>query len=497
MKPSKKKKNRQLSVFIGLCLLSLSLLQAEETTLTLSECIRMAMQKNLNLSFQRLNPEISKAQLLSAKGDFDLVFSINNSYSETDTPVSSSTFTTVHEEDHTFGLSQKTPFGTVLGLSNTLDNSSSNLGNYHDSYSSFWGASFTQPLLKNFGTDNNLFNIRSAQLDVNISDASFQNTIDQTVTDVANAFFELRFAREDLQSKRLFLQYAEQLLIENKTRLEIGTMTKLDVSQANFEVATRTEEIIQAEREIKTRENDLKLLITDQFQDWLNKTIIPNPDPVFETTPPTISKAFNNALTNRPDLLQIKKSAEQKNLILQYQKNQEWPQLDLYGSYGFNGLDNTVSSSFRDVSEFNKDEWTIGLSLKIPFQNRLARGVRQQAQLQQQQTLIQVKQKEQTIMSEVDNALGQVLTNQKRVESTESGRAYAEETLEAEREKYSAGASTTFTVLRLQRDASDAQSKEIRAKIDLEKSLAELHRVQGLSLVYVQEAKNTPPLSNP
>jgi outer membrane protein TolC len=478
-------------------ILSFCILGAEESTLTLSECIRMAMQKNLSLSFQRLNPEISKAKLLSTQGEFDLDFTLDNSYSETDTPTSSSRFTTTHANDHSLGLSQKIPFGTTLGVSNTFENSTTRTGNFADHYSSFWGASFSQPLLKNFGTGINLFNIQSAQLDISISDASYQNVIDQTVTDVANAFFELLFAREDLESKRISLQYAEQLLLENKTRLEVGRMTRLDVSQANSEVSTRTEEVIRAEREIKTRENDLKLLITDQFQDWLDREIIPNPDPVFDPLPPSIAKAFKNALTNRPDLLQLKKTAEQKNLLLQYQKNQEWPQLDLSGSYGFNGLDSNPGSSLRDSAELNKDEWAIGLTLKIPFQNRAAKGTRQQAQIQQQQTLIQLKQKEQEIMSEVDNALGQVLTNQKRVESTQSALSYAQETLEAEQEKLKAGSSTTFTILRLQRDLTEAKSKEIRAKIDLEKSFAQLHRVQGLSLLYVQEAKNNAPLLNP
>jgi len=484
-------------LLIGIGLLSLSFLPSEETTLSLSECIRMAMQKNISLSLQRLNPEISKSKLLSARGEYDLNFTLGSSYSETDSPTSSTSFTTTHSDDYSTGLTQKIPFGTTFELSNTLDNSTSNTKKFVDSYSSFWGASFTQPLLRNFGSKINLFNIQSAEIDISIQDSIYQNEIDQMVTDVANAFFELLFARQDLESKQISLKVAEQFESENQARLEIGTMTKLDLSQAKSELSTRQEEVLRAEREIRFRENNLKLIITDQFEEWLTKQIIPNPDSVFETTPPSLQKAFQNALTNRPDLLQLKKTAEQKNLVLQYRKNQDWPQLDLSGNYGFNGLDQTPASSLRDTGELNKEEWTIGLTLKIPLQNRVAIGARQQAQLQQQQILLEIKQKEQSIMSEVDNAISQVLTNQKRVESSKNTRAYIEETVEAEEEKFKQGSSTTFTVLRLRRDYSDAKNREIRAKIDLEKSLAELHRVQGLSLIYVQEAKKETPLSNP
>ncbi len=477
--------------------LSFPFVASEEVPLSLSDCIRMAMQKNLSLSLKRLDPEISKAQRLSAQGDFDLNFSIDHSYSESDNPTSPSSFTTSHENSHSTGLTQKIPLGTTFGLTNTFDNSATNTNRFIDNYSTFWGASFTQPLLKNFGSKINLFNIQSAEIEIGIQESLYQNQIDLTVTNVANAFFELLFSRQDLESKKISLQYAERLQSENQARVEIGTMTKLDLSQANSEVSSRQEEVLRAEREIRTQENTLKLLITDQFEEWLSKEIIPSLDSVFEKSPPSLKKAFQNALTNRPDLHVIKKSAEQRNLTLHYRKNQDWPQLDLSGNYGFNGLDRNPGSSLRDTSELDKDQWLIGLALKIPLQNRSAIGARQQAQLQQQQILIEIKQKEQSILSEVDNAIGKVLTDQKRVESTRNTREFGQETVEAEEEKFKQGASTTFTLLRLQRDYSEAKSKEIRAKIDLEKSLAELHRVQGLSLIYAQENKSVSSLSNP
>ncbi len=484
-------------LLLGIGLFTLSFLASEEIPLSLSDCIRMAMQKNIALSLKRLNPEISKAKRLAAQGAFDLNFNLDHSYSEADNPTSSTAFTTTHADSHSTELTQKIPFGTTFGLSNTFANSTTNTKSFIDSYSTFWGASFTQPLLKNFGTKINLFDIQSAGIEIQIQEANYQNEIDQTVTDVANAFFELLFSRQDYESKKISLKFSEQLLSENKARLEIGTMTKLDLSQANSEVSTRQEELLRSEREIRTRENTLKLLISDQFEEWLSKEILPNPDSVFETTPPSLKKAFQNALTNRPDLQALRKSAEQKNLTVQYRKNQDWPELDLLGNYGLNGLDRSPGSSLRDTAELNKDEWLIGLSLKIPLQNRAAIGARQQSQLLQQQALIEIKQKEQSILAEVDNAIGQVLTNQKRVESTQTAREFIEETVEAEEEKFKQGSSTTFTLLRLQRDYSDAKSKEIRSKIDLEKALAELHRVQGLSLIYAQENKEKTPFANP
>lgn len=457
----------------------------------------MSIAKNLELSFQRLTPAISRVKLSGTRSPFDLNFTTEHSYSETDTPTSNRSFSTTHSNDHSVGLSQKIPFGTTFEASSNLDNTATRSNQFNDSYSHSIGLSATQPLLKNFGTKINLFNFRSAEYDILISDADYQTNIDQTVTEVANAFFELLFARENLKNRQLSLKFAQQLQQENQSRYEIGVMTKLDLSQANSEVASRQEAVFRSERDIRTRQNALKLLISDEFESLLNQEIIPISDPVFSKEPPALSQAFKNALTNRPDLLRIKKEAEKENIRLQFRDNQLWPQLDLSGSYGYNGLGGNPQRSIRDSAELDKDDWSVGIIMRIPFQNRSAKSQIEESKLLKEQKLLQIKQKEQSIMAEVDNALSQVLTNQKRVESAGVAEVFAKETLEAEQEKLTAGASTTFTVLRLQRDYTEAQTNALRTKADLEKSLAELHRVQGLSLIYAQETKKDPLIVNP
>lgn len=488
---------KSLLFFCGWILVGLSPLRAEEVPLTLSECIRMAIQKNLSLSLQRFNPRIFESRVLAARGPFDLNFTTDHSYSETDSPSSNTRYTTSRSNEHSVGLDQRIPFGTTFSVDQVFGNSMSTSNEFKDNYSQSIEFSATQPLLRNLGSKINLFTFKNAEFDLLISEADYQTNVDRTVTDVANAFFELLFAIENLKNRQLSLEYAQKISTQNQSRFEIGVMTKLDVSQANSEVASRQEAVFRAEREIRTRQNTLVLLVSDDFESWITRVIRPLPDEVFSKTPPPLESAFKNAINNRPDLLRMKKVAEKDSLAFDYRKNQTLPQLDLSGTYGYNGLGGNPQRSIKDTAELNKDEWSIGVLLKIPFQNRSARGAEQEAKLQQQQGLLEIKQKEQQILSEVDNAMGQVNTNEKRVESTLEAQSFAKETLEAEQEKLFAGSSTTFTVLRLQRDFVEAQTNALRAKTDLEKSLAELHRVQGLSLIYAQETKKDPAVLNP
>ena len=47
-----------------------------------------------------------------------------------------------------------------------------------------------------------------------------------------------------------------------------------------------------------------------------------------------MQESWRKGLTLRPDLLQSRVDLERRDIILRYQKNQIFPQLDLVGSYG-------------------------------------------------------------------------------------------------------------------------------------------------------------------
>ncbi len=460
---------------------------AEEIPISLSDCVRMALEKNLSLSVQRLNPEISRADLLSTHGPYDLQLTIDNQYGETATPATSRTFSQTRSNQHDITLNQKVPWGTDFGITTGTDNTMSGSNKFSDAYLSFTGATFTQPLLKNFGPEINLSDIRIARKSLAISEAALQNQIDQTVTDVASAYYELIFTRADSDSKLQSLRLAEQLLKDNQARAELGVMSPLDVSQANSDVASRREALLRAQRLIRDQQNTLLLLITSEVSEWLDKTIVPTRPESSAAPPPPLEKAIRTALQNRADYRQSVEEAEKSDLQLKYQNNQKWPTLDLSGSYGYAGTDASLGKSYADSAEFDKSQWFLGLKFVYLFQNRSANGTLAATKLRKQQALLLLKKSEQDLVVGVDNTLGQVSTNRERIESAIAARKFAEEALQAEEEKLRAGASTTFTVLQLQRDLSNAKSLENRAIADYDKSLSELNRVQGLSLMIFQE----------
>jgi outer membrane protein TolC len=86
------------------------------------------------------------------------------------------------------------------------------------------------------------------------------------------------------------------------------------------------------------------------------------------------------------------------------------------------------------------------------------------------------------VVSQVREAGRQVLTNQRRVETTMVSRQLAERRLDAEERKLTAGTTTTFFVFQAQRDLAQARNNQLRAILDYQRSVVDFETVQEAPL---------------
>jgi HAE1 family hydrophobic/amphiphilic exporter-1 len=99
-----------------------------------------------------------------------------------------------------------------------------------------------------------------------------------------------------------------------------------------------------------------------------------------------------------------------------------------------------------------------------------------------QQVVLQLKQFEQNVMVEIDNAVKQAQSAYQSVDATKQARIYAEAALDAEQKTYAVGKATTFDVLQLQNNLTTAKSNEIRALANYNEALANLNAQEGSTL---------------
>ncbi len=458
-------------------------------SLTLRACIEGALANNLDIQIERINPGISSWDVVREQGVFDPGFTGVVNYQDEIQPfgpleatavgINSQIARTLYEQ---IGLSGKLPIGTEYNLS-LFDTRF--MGTVTSNETVFTGTgilSLTQPLLKNFGLGPNTAAIRIARVGTQIAYQQFALQVMTTISAAQDAYYELIFAIEDHKAKIEDLNRAKRLLEENRKRVEVGVISPLEVTQAEAGVAEREGAVIVSERLIMDNQNALIRIISQNVTEYRKTTLSPVDYPIVEMVELDVARSVNTALKYRPDYLQARQELEQRGIELKFTRNQLWPEIDLQGSYGWNGQGSTFGNFIENVGSGDNPVWSVGVTVTVPLGNRQARADYKTAQLQQEQSLLNLKRLEQSIIVSVDTVVGNVQSNLKLVEATRVARRLAEESLRAEETKMLAGTSTSFLVLEAQSQLGQARSAEIRAQADYSESLVRLALVEGTTL---------------
>jgi outer membrane protein TolC len=121
--------------------------------------------------------------------------------------------------------------------------------------------------------------------------------------------------------------------------------------------------------------------------------------------------------------------------------------------------------------------------LSIPLGgNRQARSAVRSTKINLDQAMLRLKQLEQNVLVQIDDAISQARTSYQQVKATEEAAAFAAEALRAEEKKLENGKSTSFQILTLQRTLTARRYENIRARVDYNNALARLAQSEGTTL---------------
>ena len=486
-----------------------SFAQQKEKTLSLEDCILKAMENNLDVAIEVLNPELADISVSRAQERFMPSLSFN--YNKRDTNSASYSFLDASDQISTISdsysaqISQLIPTGGSFSIS--LDGYKTTTNRRFTSINPRYGYTlsfnFSQPLLKNFGSKVSRREIIIARNSQDISENQLKRVLQETIYSVEEAYWNMVHSSENLKVRQQSLKLAQDLLEKNMKAVEVGTLAPIEILSAQSAVATREADILQAEAVLKDNEDRLKTIINLAAEEEAELVkIIPVDRPSFEKKEIALDEALRTAMDNRPDLSATRIDLKNKELDLSYSRNQLLPNLSLNASYwspGVTGdqlvyppgdpfadpigiIEGNPSDALKDVFNFKYKNWTAGITLDIPLNTILSRADYAQARVNLDQAMLRLKNQEQQIFLEIKNAVRAVQTDYKRVQAYKVARELGEKTLEAEEEKLKVGITTPFFVLQYQTDLATAQTNTLKAAVDYILSLARLNRAMGISL---------------
>lgn len=481
-------------------------LPGAQVDLTLQESTTRALERNLELAVERLNPQTFDLNIARLRAAYrPTATSSFGQQSRVQAPTSTLNGGTIVDNDTTTynaGLTQALPMfgGNVTFQFNNNKQVTSNLfANYNPAFNSNFNLSYTQPLLRGLVIDNNRQQLLVTAISRDISEIQLRGTIATTLATVRNTYWELVYAIQAVEVTRGSLELAERLVDDNRARVEIGTMAPLDVVQAEAEVATRRQALAQAEATWRTSELALKRLIVNGTDDPLwRASLNPTDRPVFAPEPLDVEGSVRNALENRTDLEQARRQVQSNDVTLGLMRNLTLPDLDLTASYGAVGLGGTqyrrqgsgitsiivgslpggYSDAWKTLSGRDYPNWNFQLNLSYPIGASAAEASYARARVQRNQSAAQLRALELQVATDVTNAALQVENGLRRYEAASAARQLAQTRLEAEQSRFNVGLSTNFFVVQAQRDLATAQNSELRALLDYRRALVDYQRAQ-------------------
>jgi outer membrane protein TolC len=484
--------------------------------LTLDDAVKFALDRNLDIAVQRLNPQINDIAIASIRTVYHPSLTSTFSGASTTTPNSSSiqgsqvagvpivTGASVFNG----GVAQAVPWGGgsfAVALNNSRNTTTSLNTLYNPTYNTFWSGTYTQPLLRNFGIDSTRQQLGVTKINRDISDVQLKATIANTLSNVRNAYWDYVFAVQAVDVAQQSVNLAEQLVKDNQTRVEVGTMAPIDVVQAQSQSATARQNLAVAVQTRNTSELALKRLIVNGTQDtnW-SAQLDPVDRPDFRPEAIDVEGSVRRALADRTDLDIARKTVAENDITLKYLNDQLKPQLDFVGSYGLVGLGGSqyqfaegatgvnrvpigslpggYSDALTNLFGASNPRWTMQLNFSYPLGQSSQEASVARAKVQLNQVNAQMKQIELQVATDVTNAAVTAQSNVDRVQAAQAARELAQKQLEAEQSKFEVGMSTNYNVIQSQRDLATAQNNELQSVLNYRKSLVELERLQQTTL---------------
>jgi outer membrane protein len=530
-------------------------------SISLQDAVDLALQNNLAIVIERYIPWIAEASILHAMSggaptsgpvgalgtipamSFDpqvtSVFSLDQRTVPVNNPLTAGTggaaafgaFATLNSHTAIGDLQYSQGFHTGTSFSASFNNTRGSSSSTATFFDPFVQSNFvfiaSQQLLNGFGLLANEHFIRIAKVNKSIADQTLMQQVITSITAVGDAYWELVFARGNVDVAKEAIALADKTYSDNKKQVDVGTIAPLEIVQAEAQVATAQQALIVAQTTVLQDQLILLNLIAKDPNSPILRTVEIVPTDTADVAPPEVEKIsledlIKEATTKRPDVLQAGLQIKGDDINVRATKNALLPVLTLSGEYAteglagnsrlsttctpvppattctpppqvFTGLATALNQQFTGVYP----EYNAAINLTIPIRNRAAQANNIIATLTARSDEANYQQIVNNAATDVHNA--QITLEQARITLAAAikTRDLDQQTLDAEQKKYQVGASTLFNIVSDQNTLAAAESAEVRARVNLVEGKVNFDRAMARTLevynITIADAKSGHP----
>jgi outer membrane protein TolC len=495
--------------------------------LTLKQAIYIAIRNNPGLAVVALDPVASTESVKLANAAFDPDLTSQLDLQKTVNPVTSvfqvrnSRAFTQKFYDWNFAVSKvsATTNGTFsVAFDNDRSYSNSSFSSPNPFYTPTVQLSLVQPLLRNFGWDFATINVRLSESAQRASQWNYGSALNDFVQTVANDYWALVAAEENLQVALSALQFNNDLVRVNRISVQVGTLAPIDLQEAQSAAATAQANVYAAEAAVQTARAALRqAVILNPASTFVPEEIEPAdvPNPAMEIKD-TEEVALEKMVLYSPALAGLRESIRSALLQVKFSENQVLPQLNLGTQFGLTSARGRVNctqlvgtttgsnctttsgtpgatipsfkggydSALNRLFDFGYYNYAAVISFEMPLDNAAAKAALAQSRVSYEQSRLQYRSALSQSVAEIETALANLHADVQRVQATKYATYYAAQSLHDEQVRFRVGMATTHDLLQFQSELVTAQGNEVTADVDLENARIYLWWAEGVLLNY-------------
>ncbi len=435
--------------------------QAQTKKWTLEECVRYAIANNISVKQTELDAKNTILDKKDARGNFLPTLNANASHS------------------WNIGLNQDITTGLLRNQTTQFTSA---------------GASLGIDIYKGLQNQNTL---RKANLSSIAAQYQVMKMKEDIALNVANAFLQVLFNKENLKVQQEQLAISEKQLLRSEELVRAGSLPKGDVLDVKATVATNNQNVITAENALLISKLSLaQLLQLKDFYDFdvIDDTSFNADNNILNQTPNAI---YEKAKENRTELkiaktnlaiaeknVAIARGSFQPSLVGFYNFSSRVSDAD---GFSFDSQGNIIGTKgpnafFNQFSD-NKGQ-TFGAQLNIPVFNGFSvKNNVERSKLSVEKSKMAVQQQELNLEQNVYTAFTDTKGALKTYESAIVTLAARQEAYHYASEKYAVGMMNSFDFNQAQTVLSNAKSECIRTKYDFIFKLKILEFYFGIPII--------------
>jgi len=319
------------------------------TELSLEQAFEIALSNSLRLRIERLLDRETSLGIIEQQGIFDVMLNSDVRTIDSTQPPTSTLENTggaaLTSESTSASLGAALLLHSGADLRFDLNDGRFETNNLAVSliprYDAGASLSLTQPLLRGLGRPTTARRLLIARTDSAISRQQLQLRVEEVLQRVANAYWDLVAAREQLGVAKESLDLAGELHRSNTIQVRVGTMAQIELVQSQAGVAQREEDTIRFAALVDDQQDVLRELLSFEPGPLWDAELLPISEPEASFVEIDTSSAIERALKLRPEVLSQQLTLENRQLDQRVERRQRWPQLDLDASYQFSGISGT------------------------------------------------------------------------------------------------------------------------------------------------------------